>query len=101
MTAEMPTYVLLTTFTQQGVENVQDSPERTEHAREMVESLGGTWRDFFITMGRYDGVVIADFPDDETAAQAALTLAESGNVTTETLRAFTLNEFRDIVEAMS
>ncbi|MCU4750632.1 GYD domain-containing protein [Halobacteria archaeon AArc-curdl1] len=97
----MPTYVLLTSFTQQGVENVRESPERTEHAKEMVESLGGTWKEFFVTMGRYDGVVIADFPDDTTAAQGALTLAESGNVTTETLRAFTLDEFRDIVEAMS
>ncbi len=47
-------------------------------------------------MSRYDGVVI-----DELAAQAALALAESGNVTTETLRAFTLAEFRDIVETMS
>ena len=52
-------------------------------------------------MGRYDGVVIADFPDDATAAQAVFTLTESGNVTTETLRAFSLDEFRDIVEAMS
>lgn len=51
-------------------------------------------------MSRYDGLVIAEFPDDETAAQAALTLASSGNVTTETLRAFTLDGFRDIVDAM-
>jgi uncharacterized protein with GYD domain len=50
-------------------------------------------------MGRYDGLVIAEFPDDATAAEAILTLASSGNVTTETLRAFTLDEFRDIVEA--
>lgn len=97
----MPTYVLLTTFTQQGVENVRDSPERTEHAKEMVESLGGTWKEFFVTMGRYDGVVIVEFPDGATAARAALALAESGNVTTETLRAFPLDEFRDIVDVMS
>lgn len=97
----MPTYVFLTNFTQQGIENVQDSPERTEHARELVESMGGTWQAFYITMGRYDGLVIAEFPDDDTAAQAALMLGRSGNVTTETLRAFTLDEFRDIVDAMA
>lgn len=96
----MQTYVLLTTFTDAGIEHVRDSPERTRHAKELVESLGGTWREFFVTMGRYDGVVIADFPDDETAAQAVLTLAESGNVTTETLRAFGLDEFEGIVNAM-
>ena len=97
----MPTYVLLTTFTQQGAKNVRESPERTEHAKEMIESIGGTWKEFFVTVGRYDGVVIADFPDDATAARAVFTLAESGNVTVETLRAFSLDEFRDIVEAMS
>jgi len=97
----MPTYVLLTTFTQQGIENVRDSPERTEHAKEMIESIGGTWKEFFVTMGQYDGVVIADFPDDATAAQAVLALAESGNVTKETLRAFSHEEFHDVVEAMT
>lgn len=98
--AVMPTHVLLTTFTQQGIEHVRNSPERTDHAKELVELLGGTWQAFFVTMGRYDGAVIADFPDDATVARAVLALAESGNVTTETLRAFTLEEFREIVEAM-
>ena len=96
----MQTYVFLTKFTRRGIENVQDSPARTEQAREMVESLGGTWEAFFVTMGRYDGLVIAEFPDDETAARAALALGSSGSVTTETLRAFTLDEFRDIVGAV-
>lgn len=97
----MQTYVLLTTFTQQGIEAVDRSPERTDHARELVESVGGTWRDFYVTMGRYDGVVIAEFPDDETAARAVLGLARSGNVTTETLRAFTLEEFGEIADSMA
>lgn len=97
----MPTYVFLTTFTQQGIEHVSESPDRTEVARAEVESMGGTWKEFFVTMGRYDGIVVVEFPDDETAAQAALALASSGNVTTETLRAFTLDEFRDIVDAMT
>lgn len=96
----MPTYVLLTRFTRHGVANVRDSPDRTEDAKAMVESMGGTWREFFVTMGRYDGVVVADFPDDATAARAALTLGSSGNVTTETLRAFTLDEFREIADAV-
>lgn len=97
----MPTYVFLTKFTQQGIEQVQNSPERTEEAREVVESMGGTWQAFFVTMGQFDGLVIAEFPDDDTAARAALTLGRSGNVTTETLRAFTLKEFRAIVDAMA
>lgn len=59
-----------------------------------------TWMGFFVTMGQYDGLVIAEFPDDESAAQAVLTLASSDNVMIETLRSFTLDEFRDIVNVM-
>lgn len=41
-TAAMPTNALFTTFTQQGIDSVRDSPERTEHAKELAESLGRT-----------------------------------------------------------
>lgn len=93
----MPSYIILTTFTRTGIENVDESPARTEDAIAMVESLGGELREFFVVMGQYDGVLIADFPDDETAARAALTLGKSGAVTTETLKAFDLDAFGEIV----
>lgn len=93
----MPSYVILTRFTRTGIENVAESPRRTEEAVALIESLGGELREFFVVMGRYDGVLIADFPDDETAAVAVLALGASGNVTTETMRAFDLDSFRDVV----
>ncbi len=94
----MPTYVILTRFTRTGIENVAKSPERTEEAIDTIESLGGELREFFVVMGRYDGVLVADFPDDETAARAVLSLGQSGNVTTETLKAHDLDSFREIVD---
>ncbi len=93
----MPTYVVLTRFTRTGIENVEESPDRTEHARALIESAGGELREFFVVMGRYDGVLVADFPDDETAARVVLELGRSGNVTTETLKAFDLDAFRELV----
>lgn len=93
----MPSYVILTRFTRTGIANVEESPERTAEARALIESAGGRLREFFVVMGRYDGVLVADFPDEETAAAAVLALGRSGNVTTETLRAFDLDEFRDVV----
>ena len=93
----MPSYIILTQFTRTGIERVERGPERTEDAIDLMESLGGELRDFFVVMGRYDGVVIADFPDDETVARAVLALGNSGHVTTETLRAFGLDAFREIV----
>jgi len=51
-------------------------------------------------MGRYDIVTISEAPDDAAAAKAALTVGSAGNVTTETLRAFTEDEYREIVAAL-
>jgi len=51
-------------------------------------------------MGRYDTVFIVEAPDDETVAKAVMALASLGNVSTETLRAFTEDEYRKIVAAL-
>ncbi len=51
-------------------------------------------------MGRYDAVVIAEGPDDETAAKLALAIGSQGNVRTETLRAFTEKEYLKIIAAL-
>lgn len=62
--------------------------------------MGGRWEAFLVTRSRQDGLVIVEFLDDETTAQTTLTLASSDNITTETLRVFTLDEFRDLVDSL-
>lgn len=96
----MPTYVTLLNFTEQGISTVEHSPDRIEAAKELVEDMGGSFEGFYLTFGQYDGVAIADFPDDESAAQYALALGKAGNATTETMKAFTEDEFRDIVGSL-
>ena len=51
-------------------------------------------------LGRYDIVTISEAPDDIAAAKVALAIGSAGNVTTETLRAFTEDEYRQIVAAL-
>jgi uncharacterized protein with GYD domain len=51
-------------------------------------------------MGQYDHVIIVDAPDDATFARTALTLGGAGNIQTETLKAFTEDEYRKIVSAL-
>lgn len=92
----MPTYVTLLNYTEQGISTVESSPNRIESAKELAEELGGEFQAFYLTFGQYDGVAILDFPDDETAAEYALTIGKAGNAQTETLKAFTEEEFRDI-----
>ena len=51
-------------------------------------------------MGRYDAVVVSEAPDDETVAKLALSIGSQGNTRTETLRAFTEDEYRKMVAAL-
>lgn len=97
----MPTYISLIEWTQDGIENVTESPARLDDARELAESLGGELTDFYLTFGRYDIVSVAEFPDDETYAQFALRVASGGSVSTETLKAFPEDDYREIIDGLS
>ena len=93
----MPTYIVLVNLTQKGAENINQSPDRLEKIKETTESLGGEPRDFYMTFGQYDFVYIAEFPDDEAAAHLALTYGRGGAGETETLKAFTEDEYREVI----
>jgi uncharacterized protein with GYD domain len=89
---EMPTYVVLANFTDQGIRNIKESPKREEAFRAMCEKVGARVKDAFRTMGRYDVVAIIDAPNDGVISTIAYSLGSRGNIRTETLRAFTRQE---------
>lgn len=92
----MPTYIALVNYTKQGIENIEDSPDRLDDAKDLAESMGGEF-DWYLTFGEYDAVTIGEFPDDETFAQFALAVNRLGNVSTTSLKAFTEAEYRDVI----
>ena len=96
----MPAYIALCRWTQNGIENVKDSPARLETAKKAFKAAGGKLVGFYLTLGRYDFVTISEFPDDETAAKAVLSLAAAGNVRTETLKAFNEADYRKIIGSL-
>ena len=93
----MPTYILLVRWTTQGLQKIKDSPSRLEAGKKAFEAAGIKLSAFYMTMGQYDQVSIAEAPDDATMAKALLSLASQGNLQTETLRAFTEDEYRKII----
>ena len=93
----MPKYLSLVEFTQQGIENVERLPDRLDAFRELVEANDGEIIDYYGTLGRFDIAIVTEFPDAETAASVLLSTAKLGNVRTETLTAFSEEEFRDMV----
>lgn len=96
----MPHYVTLVRYTQQGASKIKDSPTRLDAAKKAAESLKGKLHGWYLTMGKYDAVLISEFPDDETAARFMLATGALGNITTQTLKAFTEAEYRKIVGSL-
>jgi uncharacterized protein with GYD domain len=96
----MPKYVAMLSFTGEGISNIKQSPDRVKAAQKAVELAGGKWLGYYVTLGRYDGVAILDLPSDETAATVIMSIGSQGNIRTETMRAFTMEEFADIVKGV-
>lgn len=96
----MPTYISLINWTQQGMEHIKEGPARLDRAKQATQALGGEFIAFYLVLGRYDAVFIANMPDDEAVARLSLMIGSAGNVRTETLKAFTEKEFRQIVAGL-
>ncbi|MBW1672250.1 MAG: GYD domain-containing protein [Deltaproteobacteria bacterium] len=96
----MATYILLLRFTQKGIENIKESPARHDASVKTLQAMGAELKEMYLVMGQYDVVIVAEAPDDETIAKYALNLGSKGTVSTETLRAFTEDEYRKIIAAL-
>lgn len=93
----MPTYLVLTHFTEQGLRNVKDTIKRAEAVGEAAKQVGGSLKDAYWAMGRYDSVAVVEAPSDEAMVTLALNIGRLGNVRTETLRLFTKSEMQGIL----
>ncbi len=93
----MSTYIILVNWTDQGIRTVKESPQRLATAKKVIEAAGGKMTGFYLTMGRYDMVAIAEAPNDESVATIMLDLGSGGGIRTETMRAFTEDQYRDII----
>ena len=96
----MPTFITLGRFTQQGIENIKESPGRVEKAREAFRAMGADLKAFYAVQGQYDFVVISEAPDAATVAKLSLALEAQGNVRTETLTALSEDEYRDVIAGL-
>ena len=96
----MPTYITLLRWTEQGIRDIKESPQRLEAARQAFSAAGGQLKEFYMVMGDYDAVVVAEFPNDEAYTTTLLSIASRGAVRTATLKAFTEDEYRRIIAAI-
>jgi uncharacterized protein with GYD domain len=93
----VPVYITLMKWTSQGLGGIPAWRDRVEEAERAIKQRGGKLIDAYVTLGRFDVIEIFEAPNDETAYQVLIEIAKHGQVTTETLRAFTREEAEAIV----
>lgn len=96
----MATYICLANWTQKGIEAIKESPGRLDAAKKFFGEHGVELKQFFMTTGRYDMVIVVDAPDDASLAKVLLAQGSKGGIRTETLRAFGEAEYRKILGSL-
>jgi uncharacterized protein with GYD domain len=94
----VPYYISLIRWTDQGRENAATLPDRVDQVEKRVGAAGAKTIANWATMGQYDQVWIGEAPDDETVAKLLMIIAGRGNAITETMRAFSMDEVRELLK---
>jgi uncharacterized protein with GYD domain len=89
----MPTYIMLSTLTPEGVQTVKNNPERIREVNKEVEQLGATVKAQWATLGTVDFISVVEAPDEKTMVRVSLELGSRGTGRYETLAAIGVDEF--------
>jgi uncharacterized protein with GYD domain len=89
----MPTYIMLTTLTSEGVQTVKNNPQRIREVNSEVEQLGAVVKAQWSVLGQYDFISIVEAPDEVTMARVSLELGSRGTGRYETLAAIPIDDF--------
>ena len=89
----MPTFVMLSTLTPEGVQTLKNNPQRMREVNKEIEQLGATVKAQWATLGRFDFVNVIEAPDEKTIARVSLELGSRGTARYETLSAIPADEF--------
>jgi uncharacterized protein with GYD domain len=94
---DVPTYIVLGKYTEQGARNIDDALNRLNTVEQGIQQAGGKLVGWYMTLGEYDLATIIELPGDDVLLRLALEVAKVGNLKTTTLRAFTREEVAGII----
>ena len=89
----MPTYVMLSTLTPEGVQTIKNNPQRIREVNKEIEQLGATVKAQWAVLGQYDFVNVVEAPDEKTMARVSLELGSRGTARYESLVAIPVDDF--------
>ncbi len=84
----MAHYVVLAKFTDQGMRAIKDTTKRAQAFRQLAQEMGVRINDIYWTFGSYDVILTMDAQKEEAVAALMLKVGSLGNLTSQTLRAF-------------
>ena len=93
----MATFITTIKFTDQGIKNVGETTKRASAVKASAKKMGVKVTDIYWTLGAFDGLLVFEAPDDETATTLLLKVGSQGNVQTTTARAFSAAEMDKIL----
>jgi uncharacterized protein with GYD domain len=89
----MPTYIMLSTLSPEGVQTIKNNPQRIKEVNHELEQLGAEVKAQWATLGRFDFVNVVEAPDEKTMARVSLELGSRGTAKFETLSAIPIDDF--------
>jgi uncharacterized protein with GYD domain len=89
----MPTFIMLTKLTSDGVKSLKNNPGRVHEVNKEVEQIGVKVVNQWATLGEYDFVSVIEAPDETTMAKLSVEMGSRGTVMNETLVALAADEF--------
>ena len=97
----MLTYLIQSQWTEQGIRTVKDSAKRLDLGKKKLKEMGGEIKAVYLTTGAFDMLAVVEVPTDATLASYVLWLGSQGNLKTQTVKAFTEDEYRRIIGELS
>jgi len=89
----MPTFIMLSTLTPDGVQTIKNNPARIREVNREVEQLGATVKSQWATLGHFDFISVVEAPDEKTMARISLELGSRGTARYESLSAIPIDDF--------
>ncbi len=89
----MPTWIMLTTLTPEGVQTIKNNPQRIREVNREIEQLGATVKAQWASLGQYDFINVVEAPDEQTMARVSLELGSRGTARYESLAAIPIDDF--------
>ena len=89
----MPTFVLLSTLTPDGVQTIKNNPQRIKEVNKEIEQLGASVKAQWAVLGRFDFINVVEAPDEATMARVSLELGSRGTARYESLAAIPIDDF--------